>query len=276
MKKTEIYTAIIGIILISNMASYAADYLSRAVVTDIKGKATYSSSMQSGDLAKGIALPQAYTLRTEKESILDLILTSGVAVSMKEGTIMTIDTLDIISKGLPKSDGQSPLKRVVLNLRQGVILVNIPPNTKNIEFKVQTKFGVVTADEPSIFEVSATGSAAEAKSGSGSFRVTARNKTSTVTAGDSVLMMQDDIQIINNISTTEMLAFGDTSSKMLDSVFKDSSPENTQEVINAIAGVIDTPYQEPPTTPRPPQPKASDQPLPPEPIQESDPSPSAL
>ena len=117
MKTTNIYTALVGIILISNMTLYAADYLSRAVVTDVKGKATYSSSMQSGDLTKGVALPQAYTLKTKKNSTVDLILTSGVAIKILPNTIITIDTLDILSKGLPKSDSQSPLKRVVLKMR---------------------------------------------------------------------------------------------------------------------------------------------------------------
>jgi len=277
MKRTKIYTTLIGIILISNMALHAADYLSRAVVTDMKGDATYSSSMQDGKLIKGTALPQSYTLKTGKDSTVDLIVTSGVAIRLLPGTTVTIDTLDILSKGLPKSDSQSPLKRVVLNLRQGTILVNIPQGTKNIDLRVKTKFGVITADKPSVFEVSATSSAAEAKSGSGSFDVTTRNKTSTVPAGESIIMLQDEVQMLNNVSTKEILAFGTTSSEMLTSVFENANPENTQEVIEAIAGNTDTPSEQTPTSPpRRPRPSATPQPLPPEPIRESDPSPSTL
>lgn len=265
-----------GIVLISNMTLNAADYLARAVVTDKKGEATYSSSMQNGELVKGVALPQAYTLKTEKDSTVDLILTSGVAIRLLSGTIMTIDTLDIISKGLPKSKNQVPLKRVVLNLRQGTILVNIPKSTKNINLKVQTKFGFVTADQPCIFEVSATSSASEVKAGLGILSVKTKNKESTVSAGQSVIMLENEMQTVNDISTTEILAFGTASSEMLASVFKNANPENTQDVLDSIAEKTGETPEETPKTPRRSLPKASSESILPEPIIESDPSPSTL
>lgn len=277
MKKTAIYTVFVTVLITSNMILHAADYLARAVVTEVTGEATYSSSMQSGALIKGVALPQSYTLKTGKDSTVTLVLTSGPAIKLLPGTIVTIDTLDILSKGLPKSDGPAPLKRVALNLQLGTILVNITQNTKNIDFRVQTKFGLVIVSQPSVFEVSATSSVAEAKVGLGTLIVQTKKAKSTVQAGESGIMLDGEMQTVKDISTVEILAFGTTSSEMLLLVFKTANPENTQEVIDSVEGVIGEPTTERPTIDRTfLRPKASNQPLPPEPIKEKDPSPSTL
>ncbi|MDA3798277.1 MAG: hypothetical protein PF692_04255 [Kiritimatiellae bacterium] len=274
MKRNNILVIMFSIILASNVAN-AADYLARAVITDVRGIATYSSKMQSGTIAKGLALPQSYTVQTKKDSTVDMILTSGAAVRVMPNSIVVIDTLDIISEGLPTKDSINILKRVVLDLKKGMIMVNIPTQTKNINFKVNTKFGTVIADKPAAFEVMATATTAEAKSGIGEIDVTSRTKTSTVPSGQSVIMMDGDLQLRAAV-TTGIATFASTSSKTLSDVFASVNPSQTQDVIDSISSVINTPTVEPPTERRRPTPKGTEQPLPPDPINNGDPSQSTL
>jgi hypothetical protein len=275
MKKTKLSIALTSVIILTNMSIYAADYLARAVVTDTTGPATYSSSMQSGKIVKGLALPQTYTVRTGKDGTVDMILTSGIAVKVMPNTVVGLQTLDIMSEGLPKSDNKDSIKRIALNLKKGSLMVNIPKDTKDISFKVNTKFGTVHAEKPSVFEVSATGSAAEAKAGVGSFKVMTKTKETTVSSGESVIMLGGELQI-NNVATADILAYAASSLIVLEEVFTKADPGNTQDVIDVIAEVIEitaveTPAETATTTSTP---KATEVPLPPEPIKSNDPSPS--
>lgn len=276
MKRITIIISLLLVILSSQTSLHAADYLARAVVASVTGTAKYFSDMQRGTVTKGLALPQSYTLKTGKDSTVDLLLTSGIAIRVYPNTTITIGTLDIFSQGLPTKEGSDVFnKRVFLSMTTGDIMVNIPEDTTNIDLQVKTQYALIKANDTSVFKVSSSRSTGEVKSGGGVVFVTSADQQRTeVSKGESMILTKAGNIIEPLPSTQELEEYAQATTQTIKKILTLATTTQTQAMLDAIGNEINTETDSKPTPSSETTPADVNEPLPPEPIDNGDPSES--